>query len=84
MSECKRVKSFLKKAEKKGYDMRGSVFKMDYSSSGWNMSIWLRPADYVPEFDSYNLPGICIKSKDKDYEVALGELMDLAYERLNV
>lgn len=49
--------------------IKGSIFKLDRSSSGWNASFWFRPHTFKD--GEYQFQGWCGKAKDDDMAVAV-------------
>lgn len=62
---------FIQQSIDLGYHDNGSVFKVDYSSSGWAVGFWFRPVDWNSKKQEYRLKGRCGKAKDKNLETAI-------------
>lgn len=60
------AKAFISESVIMGYKVDGSVFKIDYSGSGWSVGFWFRPVGWDQKSDYYRLPGRCRRGKDKD------------------
>jgi len=81
-TEMNDVFEFLDKAKNLGYKMNGSIFKLDMSSSGFNLGFWLRTV-YAEENGSTNYekelyPAICIKVKNKNLGLAINQILEEA------
>lgn len=76
-----KIWDFLNKAREKGYHFNtGSVFKMDVSSSGYNLSFWLRSTE-LP--NGIILPSICEKRKYQNLNQAIDSLLEISEEIIN-
>ena len=54
---------FIEESRQAGYEIRDSVFKVDYNGEEWNAGFWIRPTG--------DLPSRCGKAKKPDFDEAV-------------
>jgi hypothetical protein len=42
-----KVETFLRAAKKRGYEIRGSVFKVDFNGTIYNVGFWISPRNFI-------------------------------------
>ena len=58
-----------------GYDVQGSVLKIDYTGKRWTVGVWLRPALWNNNSQEYDLQGFCERVRGHSMEFCWAELM---------
>ena len=71
-----RVEEVLELARRRGYDLRGSVFKVDYNGSRFTVGFWISMQDYDIDLDVYTLPGMYGTAKHEDFNTAVAMASD--------
>lgn len=67
----KQVEAFLKESETLGYNLSGSVFKVDYNGRIYTVGFWIRPQNWDSKKQEYKLPGRIGKAKHQDFDEAV-------------
>lgn len=62
---------FIEDSRKLGYDISGSIFKIDYNGKIWTVGIWIRGAGYEGDTHSFKLAPRLGRAKDKDFDSAV-------------
>ena len=71
MKGIARIEDFIARAKAKGYRTEGSIFKVDYNGTTYNVGFWIRPHNWNQAKDQYDLPGICDKVRHADFNQAV-------------
>lgn len=77
-----RIEAFLTRCREAGYNLSGSVFKIDFNGTTYNLGFWIRPTNYNSQLERYELPGICLKIKDTDFDNGVTRLLQEAEIKL--
>lgn len=77
-----RIEAFLARCAALGYNLSGSVFKVDYNGRTYNIGFWIRPCNYNSRTQNYELPGICFKVKNADFDAGVTELLQEAEAKI--
>lgn len=81
-SEMDPILNLTETLKRLGYNLSGSIFKVDFNGKLWNLGLWVSSQRYNKKTNSYELPSICHKVKKESYNEALNELLEFAYERI--
>lgn len=76
MNGIERAEAFIEKARAQGYEIRDSIFKVDYNGKTYNVGFWIRPARWNRTLDEYELPGLCGKLRHANFEEAVKLLIE--------
>lgn len=66
-----KVEEFIKESKNLGYNISGSVFKVDYNGKIYTVGFWIRAAKWNSKKQEYELPGRIGKAKDSNLEKAV-------------
>ena len=66
-----RVAEVMDVARRRGYDLRGSVFKVDYGGGIFTVGFWISREDYDIDTDAYSLPGMYGSARHEDFNTAV-------------
>jgi len=66
-----RVAEVMDVARKRGYNLSGSVFKVDYNGIRFNVGFWISMQDYDIDTDAYSLPGMYGSARHEDFNTAV-------------
>ena len=65
------VEDFINESRVMGYEINGSVFKVDFNGIKYTVGFWIRPAKYNGKTEEYELPGRCGKAKHHKFKMAV-------------
>jgi hypothetical protein len=63
--------NFVEAARKKGYQIKDSALRIDYTGEYWRVGFWIRPNNWIEEKQCYDLPGLCGSAKHANLDEAI-------------